>query len=138
MDEPTVDQEKEREKMESLVSDLIQGVATATQTNHIFKGRKKIYTNYINKEQVGDEMAGFKILDKDNIVRALNLALETHYRNAYEIRFLRDYHNGKQNIFNRVKDIRAEVDNKVVINYASTFTRDSIVQTVGKPMQYVA
>ena len=138
MDEPTVDQEKEREKMESLVSDLIQGVAPTTQPIPIFKGRKKIYTNYINKEQVGDEMAGFKILDKDNIVRALNLALKTHYQNAYEIRFLRDYHNGKQNIFNRVKDIRPDVDNKVVINYASTFTRDIIGYTFGKPMQYVA
>ena len=138
MDEPTVDQEKEREKMESLVSDLIQGVAPANKPIPIFKGRKKIYTNYINKEQVGDEMTGFKKLDKNNIVRALNLALKTHYQNAYEIRFLRDYHNGAQSIFNRVKDIRPDVDNKVVINYASTFTRDIIGYTFGKPMQYVA
>ena len=84
MDEPTVDQEKEREKMESLVSDLIQGVAPANKPIPIFKGRKKIYTNYINKEQVGDEMTGFKKLDKNNIVRALNLALKTHYKNAYD------------------------------------------------------
>lgn len=138
MEETVIDQEKEREKLEQLASDIIQGYAPATQDIPVFKGRKKIYTNYINKEQVGDEMAGFKVLDDDNIIRALNLALKTHYQNAYEIRFLRDYHNGAQSIFNRVKDIRPDVDNKVVINYASTFTRDIIGYTFGKPMQYVA
>lgn len=138
MEETVIDQEKEREKLKQLASDIIQGCAPATQDIPVFKGRKKIYTNYINKEQVGDEMAGFKVLDDDNIIRALNLALKTHYQNAYEIRFLRDYHNGAQSIFNRVKDIRPDVDNKVVINYASTFTRDIIGYTFGKPMQYVA
>lgn len=138
MDETVIDQEKEQEKFEQLASDIIQGWAPARQDIPVFKGRKKIYTNYINEEQTGDDMAGFKVLDDDNIVRALNLALKTHYQNAYEIRFLRDYHNGVQNIFNRVKEVRPDIDNQVVINYANTFTRDIIGYTFGKSMQYVA
>nr|DAS58797.1 MAG TPA: Portal [Caudoviricetes sp.] len=138
MEETVVDQEKEREKFEEVASSVIQGMVPATPEIPILTGRKKIYTNYINKAQTGDDMEGFKILDRTNIVNALNLALRTHYKNAYEIRFLRDYHNGKQNIFNRVKDVRPDVDNRVVINYANTFTRDIIGYTFGKAMQYIA
>ena len=47
MEETVIDQEKEREKLEQLASDIIQGYAPATQDIPVFKGRKKIYTNYI-------------------------------------------------------------------------------------------
>ena len=77
MDEPTVDQEKEREKMESLVSDLIQGVAPANKPIPIFKGRKKIYTNYINKEQVGDDGSKGATFAKDILGWILSASGET-------------------------------------------------------------
>ena len=83
-------------------------------------------------------MVGYKVINSKNIIDALNLALKVHYENARNIRYLLDYHNGAQNILYREKDVRPDVDNKVVVNYANTFTRDIIGYTYGKPMQYVA
>lgn len=138
-----INQELEAQKTQKLVQELVQnevqqGDAPATPTIPILKGRKKIYTNYINKSQTNDNMVGYDVLDDRNIVAALNLALKIHYENSDEIRYLKDYHNGIQNILNRTKEVRPDVDNKVVINYANTFTRDIIGYTYGKPMQYVA
>lgn len=138
-----INQELEAQKTQKLVQELVQnevqqGAAPATPTIPILKGRKKIYTNYINKSQTNDNMVGYDVLDDRNIVAALNLALKIHYENSDEIRYLKDYHNGIQNILNRTKEVRPDVDNKVVINYANTFTRDIIGYTYGKPMQYVA
>lgn len=138
-----INQELEAQKTQKLVQELVQnevqqGAAPATPTIPILKGRKKIYTNYINKSQTNDNMVGYDVLNDRNIVDALNLALKIHYENSDEIRYLKDYHNGIQNILNRTKEVRPDVDNKVVINYANTFTRDIIGYTYGKPMQYVA
>lgn len=136
-------QEEEAQKTHRVVQELIQnevqqGAAPAVPVVPVFKGRKKIYTNYINKSQVNDNMVGYQTLDQDNMVDALNEALKIHYDNSEEIRFLKKYHNGDQSILLREKDIRPDVDNRVVINYANTFTRDIIGYTYGKPMQYVA
>ena len=137
-----LNQELEGEKFHQVTSEIIksveQGAAPAVPPIPLLKGRKKIYTNYINKSQINDNMVGYQVLDDNNIVDALNLALKIHYQNAEEIRFLLGYHNGMQSILQRVKEVRPDVDNKVIVNYASTFTRDIIGYTFGKPMQYVA
>lgn len=133
-----INQEIEGEKFNQVASEVIKGAAPAILSIPILKGRRKIYTNYINSSQVNDNMVGYKVIDSKNIIDALNLALKVHYENARNIRYLLDYHNGAQNILYREKDVRPDVDNKVVVNYASTFTRDIIGYTYGKPMQYVA
>lgn len=133
-----INQEIEGEKFNQVASEVVKGAAPATLPIPILKGRKKIYTNYINRSQVNDNMVGYKVINLKNIIDALNLALKVHYENARNIRYLLDYHNGVQNILYREKDVRPDVDNKVVVNYASTFTRDIIGYTYGKPMQYVA
>lgn len=138
-----INQEEEAQKTQAVVQEIIQnevqqGAAPAVPVIRVLKGRKKIYTNYINKSQVNDNMVGYQILNQDNMVDALNEALKIHYDNSNEIKFLKSYHNGEQSILSRKKDIRPDVDNKVVINYANTFTRDIIGYTYGKPMQYVA
>lgn len=138
-----INQEEEAQKTQAVVQEIIQnevqqGAAPAVPVVPVFKGRKKIYTNYINKSQVNDNMVGYQTLNQDNMVDALNEALKIHYDNSDEIRFLKSYHNGEQSILSREKDVRPDVDNKVVINYANTFTRDIIGYTYGKSMQYVA
>lgn len=133
-----LNQEIEGEKFNQVASEVIKGAAPATPPIPILKGRKKIYTNYINSSQVNENMVGHKVINSKNIIDALNLALKVHYENARNIRYLLDYHNGAQNILYREKDVRPDVDNKVVVNYASTFTRDIIGYTYGKSMQYVA
>ena len=133
-----INQEIEGEKFNQVASEVIKGAAPAILPIPILKGRRKIYTNYINSSQVNDNMVGYKVINSKNIIDALNLALKVHYENARNIRYLLDYHNGAQNILYREKEVRPDVDNKVVVNYASTFTRDIIGYTYGKPMQYVA
>ena len=133
-----INQELEGEKFHKVVSEVIEGIAPADPPIPVLKGRRKIYTNYINSSQVNENMVGYKVINSKNIIDALNLALKIHYENARDIRYLLDYHNGVQNILNRKKDIRPDVDNKVIVNYANTFTRDIIGYTYGKPMQYVA
>lgn len=137
-DEETLNQEIEGEKFKKVASEVIEGAAPVLEPFYVLKGRRKIYTNYINKSQIGDNMYGYNVINKENIIDAINLALSIHYENAREIRLLLNYYKGEQSIFNRVKEVRPDVDNKVVVNYANTFTRDIIGYTFGKPMQYVA
>lgn len=137
-EETTLDQNVEGEKFMRLASEVVEGAAPIIEPVFVFKGRRKIYTNYINKSQIGENMYGFNVLNRNNIVDAVNEALKVHYENARDIRTLLNYYKGEQAIFDRVKEIRPDVDNKVVINYANTFTRDIIGYTFGKPMQYVA
>ena len=137
-EETTLDQNVEGEKFMRVASEVVEGAAPIIEPVFVFKGRRKIYTNYINKSQIGENMYGFNVLNRNNIVDAVNEALKVHYENARDIRTLLNYYKGEQAIFNRVKEIRPDVDNKVVINYANTFTRDIIGYTFGKPMQYVA
>lgn len=121
-----------------VASETVQGMAPATPTIPILKGRKKIMTNYLSESQKRDNMYGYEVLNRDNIVTALNLALAQHFDNARDIHFLVDYFKGDQSILHRTKEARPDVDNRVVINYANTFTRDIIGYIYGKPMQYVA
>lgn len=137
-EETTLDQNVEGEKFMRVASEVVKGAAPIIEPVFVFKGRRKIYTNYINKSQIGENMYGFNVLNRNNIVDAVNEALKVHYENARDIRTLLNYYKGEQAIFDRVKEIRPDVDNKVVINYANTFTRDIIGYTFGKPMQYVA
>lgn len=127
-----------KEEFERVATETVQGLAPTVPPVPIYKGRKKIMTNYLSQSQVRENMYGYEILNESNIVDALNLALEVHRDNAREIKELVDYYKGVQGIFNRIKDVRPDVDNRVVINYANTFTRDIIGYTFGKPMQYVA
>lgn len=135
-----INQELEKEKYNAIATEVTSnmGAAPAEPPVYALKGRKRIYTNYLNPSQVRENVYGYQVLNRETIVDALNLALRTHFDNAREIRYLMDYYKGVQNIYNRVKDVRPDVDNRVVINYANAFTRDIIGYTFGKPMQYVA
>lgn len=133
-----MDEVQAKEEFMKVATETVQGLAPAQASFPVFKGRTKIMTNYLSKSQIRENMSGYEVLTRDNIVTALNYALEVHRQNASQIHFLMDYYKGQQNILNRQKEVRSDVDNKVVINYASTFTRDIIGYTFGKPMQYVA
>ena len=105
---------------------------------NVLKGRRKILTSYINQSQHRQGMYGAIVLNKDNVHLAVNEAMEVHVDNAREIEYLLNYYEGEQTILNRVKDVREDVNNKLVLNYANSFTRDIVGYTFGKPMQYVA
>lgn len=133
-----MDEAQAKEEFMKVASETVEGLAPAEPSFPVFKGRTKIMTNYLSTSQIRENMSGYEVLTKNNIVTALNYALEVHRQNASQIHFLMDYYKGQQNILNRTKEVRSDVNNKVVINYANTFTRDIIGYTFGKPMQYVA
>lgn len=87
-------------------------------------GRQVIYTDV-------------KEIDKDNVVKVLEKALQTHRRNRSEIQYLYDYYKGKQPVLNRVKDVRPEINNKIVENNANHIVSFKVGYLMGEPVQYV-
>lgn len=93
-------------------------------TGRTLAGRTVIYTDVDN-------------IDRSNVVQVLNKALETHDVNKSDIQYLYDYYKGKQPILNRVKDIRPEINNKLVENRANEIVSFKVGYLMGEPIQYV-
>lgn len=87
-------------------------------------GRRVIYT---------DESE----ITRKNIVDVLNKAMEVHNSNRSEIQYLYDYYRGKQPILGRTKDIRPEINNKLVENRANEIVSFKVGYLMGEPIQYV-
>lgn len=87
-------------------------------------GRTIIYTNQ-NR------------IDESNIVQELNNALVYHTQNATEIEYLDRYYRGDQPILYRKKEVRPEVNNKVVENIALFIVETKTSEMVGEPIQFV-
>lgn len=96
----------------------------------ILNGRKKIYTQFRNKDFVGEQ----GII---NLITAINAASTTHLNNKYEIDYLVAYKNGTQTVLDKEKTIRPEINNKLVINHAQMVTRMITGYFLGTPIQYV-
>lgn len=77
------------------------------------------------------------VIDKSNVVQVLKKALETHDVNKSDIQYLYDYYKGKQPILNRIKDIRPEINNKLVENRANEIVSFKVGYLMGEPVQYV-
>lgn len=76
-------------------------------------------------------------IDRSNIREAVGKALCIHNINAGEIRYLWDYYCGKQPILGRVKPIRPEINNRVVVNVANEIVSFKVGYHVGEPVQYI-
>ena len=77
-------------------------------------------------------------INEQNIVRVLQKALTIHNENRVEIQYLWNYYRGKQPIEDRIKLVRPEINNKVVINRAEEIVAFKTGYLVGEPLQYVA
>ena len=73
----------------------------------------------------------------DNIIETLNKILPVNESNARDIQTLWDSYTGKQAILNRVKEIRPEINNKIVENHAAEIVDFKTGFTFGEPVQYV-
>lgn len=93
-------------------------------TARVLTGRTVIYTDV-------------DVIDRSNVVQVLKKALETHDVNKSDIQYLYDYYKGKQPILNRVKDIRPEINNKLVENRANEIVSFKVGYLMGEPVQYV-
>ena len=92
----------------------------------LFKGRSPLITDLT------------KIDSKEEMLREFERILPYFLKNQREILYLQEYYRGNHTaILNRVKKIREAIDNKVVVNYAWSATRDIVGYFLGKPVQYV-
>ena len=87
-------------------------------------GREVIYTNE-------------KKITPDNIVKELSKAISTHRQNAEEIDYLYNYYMGNQPVLYRTKQVRPEINNKVVQNTAYFIVETKTADIASEPIQYV-
>ena len=72
------------------------------------------------------------------MIGVLQSALVTHAKNRQEIQYLYNYYRGNQPILSRVKDVRPEINNKIVENRAYEIVEFKVGYLFGEPIVYVA
>lgn len=87
-------------------------------------GRQVIYTN-------ADKIT------PENIVKELSKAIAAHRQNAEEIDYLYNYYLGNQPVLYRQKQVRPEINNKVVQNTAFFIVETKAADIASEPIQYV-
>lgn len=88
------------------------------------KGRREIFTDA-------------KEITKENIAKVLADAFKVHLLNAVEIKYLQEYERGVQPILKRVKEVRPEINNKIVENHAAEITAFKVGYVFGSPITFV-
>jgi SPP1 family phage portal protein len=88
------------------------------------KGRREIFTDV-------------KEITQENISKVLADAFDVHLLNATEIKYLQDYERGVQPILQRIKEVRPEINNKIVENHAAEITAFKVGYVFGSPITFV-
>ena len=78
-----------------------------------------------------------KEITSENLLPILKNAFSEHSENQWEIRYLRDYYRGKQDILERTKTYRTEINNKIVENRAFEIVEFKKGYVFGEPVQFV-
>ena len=89
-----------------------------------FFGRKVIYSSESE-------------ITRENVVKVLKKAMSVHLINSSEIDYLYRYYRGNQPILQRVKQVRPEINNKIVENHALEIVDFKKGYVFGEPIQYV-
>lgn len=100
---------------------LIPSVVLNTDSEY---GRIKIY-------------ADVETITEENVVEIFNSAYFLHQNNAIKEDWLFAYERGKQDILNREKPIRSDINEKLVINKASQIVDIHVGYCFGNPITYV-
>ena len=81
---------------------------------------------------------GEKVITRENVLSVLNDALKVHSRNRADIVYLEKYLRGVQPILDRVKNVNADINNRVVVNIANQIVAFKTANFAGDPIQYVS
>ena len=76
-------------------------------------------------------------ITEDNIVEILNDAKAKHLENVIAIDYLQNYMKGVQPILHRIKDVRPNINNRIVENHAHEIVSFKTGYEFGQPIQYV-
>ena len=87
-------------------------------------GREVLFTNELK-------------ITADNILQDMQKRLSKHSQNATEIDYLYNYYLGNQPILYRVKNVRPEINNKIVQNFAYFIVETKTADIASEPIQYV-
>lgn len=93
----------------------------------VYKGRRKIIT----------EFSPESMLDVQNVSKLILETMPIHKLNKEEIDYLVEYKNGTQPILDKVKTIRPEINNILVVNHAQMITRTITGYFLGTPIQVI-
>ena len=96
-------------------------------------GRTTIYANYTEQEILNAS----EDKQKEIILDIMKSAIHIHNNNKLKTRYLRDFYEGNQDIYSKVKITRPEINNKTVENWAYALTDFKKCWLLGKPIQYV-
>lgn len=97
----------------------------ATLATPVLDGREQIFTDV-------------EAITAANVVEVVNDALSVHNGNREEIEYLHQYLRGNQPIQYRVKDVRPEICNTIVVNRANEIVTFKTSNFLGEPLQYVS
>ena len=92
----------------------------------VFFGRR-VLTHSIKKSE----------LTAEKIRQILPQVLREHQKNANEIDYLYNYYKGRQPILKKQKNVRPEINNKVLENHAFEIVEFKKAYVYGEPVQYV-
>lgn len=74
----------------------------------------------------------------DNILDVLEKAFATHEKNRSEMDYLWNYYLGDQDILDKVKEIRPEINNTIISNHAFEIVDFKVGYTMAEPVVYIA
>lgn len=77
-------------------------------------------------------------ITRENICTILQKVMPIHRTNSAQIDKLYRIFRGKQAIFDKVKDIRPEINNQIIVNFANQIVTFKTGYLLGKPIQYVS
>ena len=77
-------------------------------------------------------------VDESNLLEVLGKALAVHSQNARDIHHLYDVYRGKQDVLRRTKDVRPEINNKLLINHANEIVSFKVSYLLSDPIAYVS
>lgn len=100
-----------------------EAVSTPASYSRLMTGRIPIMCDY---EQV----------DRDNVVEVLYDTLPDFRVNSADIDYLWRYYKGEQPILHRVKEVRPEINNKIVENHAQEIVAFKVGYQLAEPLQY--
>ena len=76
-------------------------------------------------------------INEKNILQILIDAFSIHRLNIADMKYLINFHKGRQDILKRPAPSTSGINNKTVLNYAYSSERDIIGYTFGKPIQII-
>lgn len=104
---------------------MSEWASVLSMPNGCLHGRRKIYTNVPE-------------LNADNIVQVVSKAKAVHNLNRQEIQYLYEYYRGVQDVRNKQKLVRPDINNKVTVNVANEIVTFKTAYFMSSPLQYVS